>query len=149
MHWLLIPCLLGFQDPAPESPPKAQDPIRHIDQDLAAGWVRELVELGPRMGGTPSGAAAAEYLRRALSDLGLRTRLIEDPETWAHWEEPWELWAEAAGRDGSEAERLDFPQAWPYGFSPSAAGSWPLSLDPQDAQVTLFDKAHQIGRAHV
>ena len=91
--------------------------------------VRDLVKLGPRMGGTPSGDRAAAYLAAAFEQAGLAARTVEDPPAPAHWEDSWSVeldppppskTASSGGTGhpgGSGGHRL--ASAWPYGFSPS------------------------------
>lgn len=74
--------------------------------------VRDLVALGPRMGGTPSGDNAAEFRRAYFQKLGLQAAVVADPAVLAHWESSWRL---AIGGNG----RLE--SAWPMGHSPSVA----------------------------
>ena len=77
--------------------------------------VHDLVALGPRMGGTPSGDKAAAFLEQYFTRLGLKTEIFTDPPKPAHWEDRWRVTL-AAG------EAIE--SAWPYGFSPS--------IDPPD-----------------
>src|SRR5687767_14821233 len=53
--------------------------------------VRDLVALGPRMGGTPSGDKAAEFRRAYFQKLGLDASVLDDPAVLAHWEERWSV----------------------------------------------------------
>ncbi|HKY33145.1 MAG TPA: M28 family peptidase, partial [Candidatus Polarisedimenticolia bacterium] len=90
-----------------------------VSREQALAFVRELVALGPRMGGTPSGDRAAESVARRLAALGLSVERIDDPETPFHVEHSWS----ASLPEGS------LPSAWPYGFSPSLPESvLPLAL---------------------
>jgi hypothetical protein len=50
-----------------------------VDAQRLLRTVRELVEIGPRMGGTPSGDAAAEYHEGRLIDAGLAPWIAVDP----------------------------------------------------------------------
>ena len=72
--------------------------------------VRDLVALGPRMGGTPSGDKAAEFRRAYFQKLGLKAAVVDDPAVLAHWEPSWTL---AVAPNGV------LESAWPMGFSPS------------------------------
>ena len=72
--------------------------------------VRDLVALGTRMGGTPSGDKAAEFRRAYFRKLGLTTKVVDDPAVLAHWETAWTLAVAPNGR---------LESAWPMGFSPS------------------------------
>jgi hypothetical protein len=85
-----------------------------VSADSAAQYVRDLVAFGPRMGGTPSGDQAAEYLSQRFETWGLQTKVVLDPEKWAHWEEDWRVQVIAP-------DSLPLESAWPYGFSPSLA----------------------------
>jgi len=77
--------------------------------------VRDLVAIGPRMGGTPSGDKAAEFRRAYFAKLGLAASIVEDPPVLAHWESGWTLAIEPNGT---------LESAWPMRFSPSIpAGS--------------------------
>ncbi|HEX6323752.1 MAG TPA: M28 family peptidase [Vicinamibacterales bacterium] len=77
--------------------------------------VRDLVAIGPRMGGTPSGDKAAEFRRAYFANLGLAASIVEDPAVLAHWESGWTLAIEPNGT---------LESAWPMRFSPSVpAGS--------------------------
>ncbi|MGZ8255933.1 MAG: hypothetical protein ACXWVT_13850, partial [Burkholderiaceae bacterium] len=73
-------------------------------------YVRELVALGPRMGGTPSNEKSAAYLASHFKALGLDVRVEEDAPALAHWEEGWRV----------ELEGTPVVSAHPLGFSPSA-----------------------------
>jgi hypothetical protein len=97
-----------------------QPPARHpaesalaesVSPDRLRQTVRELVALGPRMGGTPSGDRAAASVDRAFRDLGLESRIERDPTQLAHWEDAWSVELTPSGG------RLE--SAWPYGYSPS------------------------------
>lgn len=72
--------------------------------------VRDLVALGPRMGGTPSGDKAAEFRHAYFHKLGLEASVVDDPAVLAHWENAWTL---AIAPNGT------LESAWPMGFSPS------------------------------
>jgi Peptidase family M28 len=89
-----------------------------VSSDRLRKDVRDLVALGPRMGGTPSGDLAAAHTDRLFREMGLGSRIDRDPPLLAHWEEEWSVEIAPAGG------RLE--SAWPYGFSPSANGSGEL-----------------------
>ena len=89
-----------------------------VSSDRLRKDVRDLVALGPRMGGTPSGDLAAAHSDRLFREMGLGSRIDRDPPLLAHWEEEWSVEVAPAGG------RLE--SAWPYGFSPSASGSGDL-----------------------
>ena len=72
--------------------------------------VRELVALGPRMGGTPSNEKSAAYLVAYFRKLGLEVTVVDDEPELAHWEDGWQVSLD----DGSTIE-----SAYPLGFSPS------------------------------
>jgi hypothetical protein len=95
-----------------------------VSPERAASRVRALCALGPRMGGTASGDAAADFAALALADHGLDVRIETDPPRRAHSESSWELVARSA-----DGERRALASAWPYGFSPSAEGSATLALE--------------------
>jgi len=76
--------------------------------------VRDLVALGPRMGGTPSGDRAADHLARAFEALGLDTRVLDDDAGPTHVERSWRV---ALSGSGALIE-----SAVPWGFSPAV---WP------------------------
>lgn len=82
-----------------------------VSQDDLRRYVRELVALGPRMGGTPSNEKSAAYLAAHFKKLGLETTVVDDAPALAHWEDEWRVELE----DGGVIE-----SAWPMGFSPSA-----------------------------
>ena len=50
-----------------------------VSPERAASRVRALCALGPRMGGTASGDAAAGFVALALADHGLDVRIETDP----------------------------------------------------------------------
>ena len=64
-----------------------------VDEKAMQATVRELCELGPRMGGTESGNRSAEYLRERFAKLGLEAtggspadlgaRMAQDTARWA------------------------------------------------------------------
>ncbi|HTF88021.1 MAG TPA: M28 family peptidase [Planctomycetota bacterium] len=134
-------CLvLLLQDAPPPVPPAPKpDPEIAIEQRLAGlvdeaamqKEVRELCKLGPRMGGTASGAKSAEYLRERFTALGLDVRVVEDPPHWCHAESSWSVVA----WQGDEQHAL--ASAWPYGFSPTSKGRAKLSKT-SEAGVALL-----------
>lgn len=92
---------------------------RHPSEDAFAAavserglqqMVRDLVALGPRMGGTPSGDKAAEFRRAYFRRLGLQSAVVDDPALLAHWQSAWTLAIVPNGK---------LESAWPMGFSPS------------------------------
>lgn len=102
----------------------------------AAGRVRALCRLGPRMGGTPSGEAAAQFVAQAFADHGLEVRIETDPPRRVHWQTSWEVWARAG-----EGERRSLRSAWPWGHSPSATGTLPLTLEDRAGGAWLAQEA--------
>lgn len=96
--------------------------------------VRSLVTFGPRMGGTPSGERAAAWLDERFEEMGLATVVREDPKKRCHWEERWSVVAHIEGR-----EPLTLERATPWGFSPSARGRAPLTLEPEAGGVWLSE----------
>ncbi len=141
---LLIPFLL-MPNAIPPSLPAVEAPIaaQSIDrQDLEteralAGMisevnmqetVRRLCAFGPRMGGTSSGDAAAQWLAGAFSQAGLEVEIHEDAEVGFHEEDEWEV---------SVVGGATLTMAWPNGGSPSVEGVGPLSLTPAEGAVWL------------
>jgi hypothetical protein len=111
------------QEPAAKGAPAKADPklaaeLAGVSEARAARTVRELVALGPRMGGTRSGAAAAKFLEGRFADIGLKTQRHLGREQWCHQELQWEL---VVHIDGEEPYRLE--RAWPWGFSPGGSGT--------------------------
>lgn len=102
----------GQPPPRPAFAPPAAETLLAgaVDQARMQATVRELVRIGPRMGGTPSGDRAAAAIAAAFAGAGLRPETIEDPPRPAHWEESWSVELVPGGRLAS---------AYPYGFSPS------------------------------
>lgn len=93
-----------------------------VDDDRAAALVRELVALGPRMGGTASGARAADRVAAEFADIGLATiRHLARPK-WCHGETAWELTAKVG-----DAEPVPVDRAWPLGYSPASEGAVALT----------------------
>lgn len=95
-----------------------------VDDGRAAAFVRELVALGPRMGGTASGAKAADLLEREFEGLGLEVRRQLARKTWCHGEKEWSV---NVAIDGGEPRAIE--RVWPLGFSPGGSGSALLSLE--------------------
>ena len=94
-------------------------------------YVRELVALGPRMGGTPSNEKSAAYLAAHFSKLGLAVSVDEDAAALAHWEDGWRVELEG----GAPIE-----SAHPLGFSRSAkAGTRGTLLFVADLRGTSPD----------
>ena len=117
------------QEPSAEDPTKAPEgkgpaELAGISEARAAKTVRELVALGPRMGGTRSGEAAAKYLEQRFAGMGLATTRHLGREQWCHQELSWEVTVRTEGEEPYGLER-----AWPWGFSPGGSGvKVPLSV---------------------
>jgi hypothetical protein len=84
-----------------------------ISADSARQYVRDLVALGPRLGGTSSNEKSAQYLQQKFSSWRLKTQIIIDPEQLTHEELQWQL-------EQIAPERHGFARPWPYGFSPTS-----------------------------
>lgn len=95
---------------APTPNPAEEAFAAAVDEARLRRIVRELVELGPRMGGTPSNEQSATYLADQFRGLGLAVGVAEDPPKLAYWQDGWAVEFE----DGSTIE-----SAWPMGYSPS------------------------------
>lgn len=95
---------------APAPRPGEAELAAEVSASRLLATVHDLVALGPRMGGTPSGDRAAAYLQAAFARLGLDTDVVEDPPALAHWEESWSVELLSGGK---------LATAWPYGFSPA------------------------------
>ncbi len=100
--------------PAPPEPGTASDSasafVAQVSSARLRASVRDLVALGPRMGGTPSGDAAAAYVERAFQQLGLDTQVVTDPVVTAYQAERWEV---------RLASGVELTSAWPFRFSPA------------------------------
>lgn len=115
--------------------PASAQSARHPAEDAFAAavserglqqMVRDLVALGPRMGGTPSGDKAAAFRRAYFHKLGLPAAVVDDPAVLAHWESAWTLAVVPNGR---------LESAWPMGFSPS------IRPDTEGAVIYVKDLA--------
>jgi hypothetical protein len=102
----------GRVTPRPAFTPPAAEALLagEVDQARLQATVRDLVRLGPRMGGTPSGERAAAAIAAAFAGAGLTPQTTDDPPQPAHWEDAWSVELVPGGPLAS---------AWPYGFSPS------------------------------
>lgn len=113
------------EEPSPLGPPVQIDEraererklAARVDAERAAKNVRELVKLGPRMGGTESGAKAAAWLEAQFKEASLQTQRHLAPAKWCHEETDWSV---VATIDGGEPFPLS--RAWPLGFSPAGKG---------------------------
>ncbi len=134
-------CFL-LQAPTPTPAPSDPSPVELetrlaalVDEAAMQREVRELCRLGPRMGGTESGARAAAYLRERFEKLGLEVRVVEDPPRWCHAETAWSVVAVRG------EERRPLTSAWPYGFSPSSKGRARLTKESATGVVLLSESA--------
>ncbi len=107
-----------------------------VDAARAQLRVRELVQLGPRMGGTRSGDAAAAFIVERFREAGLQTRVLEDPEKDAYQPLQWRVAARRVG----DAEALVLARAWPWTHSPDGRGELELSLQSAEGGAWLTDK---------
>jgi hypothetical protein len=94
----------------PKANPAEEAFAAAVDEARLRRVVRELVDLGPRMGGTPSNEKSAEYLADSFRGIGLDVQIVEDPPKLAYWQDGWTV--EFA--DGATIE-----SAWPMGYSPA------------------------------
>jgi len=136
---LLAAALAPFQDGA--SPAKTANEVeralaQRVDEKRAVAAVHSLVDLGPRMGGTASGAEAAKWLKARFVAAGVPAEIVEDEEQWCHSESAWSVVAHVDGVN----EPYVLERAWPYGFSPSAEGEVRLSLEAEDGTARLLER---------
>lgn len=108
----------------------------HVDPKRAVARVRELVALGPRMGGTRSGDQAAEYVAARLRECGLAVRVVEDPEKDAYQPLKWS--AKATRSDTGEV--FELARAWPWTHSPDGKGKLALASESREGVAWLTDK---------
>jgi hypothetical protein len=129
---LPLALLIVFQAPVQRSAEEEAYTSLVSEPDLRR-YVRELVALGPRMGGTPSNDRSAAYLSAFFRKSGLDVTIIEDPPALAHWEHSWRV----AVEDGAIIE-----SAYPFGFSPSTGGvrTGRLLLVAEMAKATPADE---------
>ena len=99
-----------------------------VSEPRMVAVVRQLVALGPRMGGTRSNDASAAWLSKQFEYAGLEVRVRDDAPQRFHEEDGWEV--AVVGGDTLEA-------AWPQGGSPSAYGTGRLSVTPGPGLVCL------------
>jgi hypothetical protein len=131
---------LALGGPALSQPQAPRDPAEsefagRVSESALRRHVRELVDLGPRMGATPSGDRAARHLDRFFRDAGLDSRVHEDPPKLAHWEDAWSVEivrtstdssggpdaAAPAATAGGPPSLVRIESAWPYGYSASVS----------------------------
>lgn len=135
--WLLPQ---GVAPHAPAEQPRTEEVQREsklaelVDEAAMQQLVRELCQLGPRMGGTASGERSAKFILERFKAIGLDARIVEDPPRWCHSETSWSV---VAVRD---KDRRVLASAWPYGFSPSAKGSARLSREAAAGVAHLVEK---------
>ena len=125
-----------YAPPAPAGTARERALVAGVSETRAQAEVRRLVELGPRMGGTRSGDAAARHLVEVFESLGLETEVHEDTPRWCHEERSWSValeWTDEAG----EPQRRALESAWPHGFSPSAEGRARLALEVVEGGAQL------------
>jgi hypothetical protein len=109
-----------------------------VDAARAQRRVRELVALGPRMGGTRSGDAAAEYSAQALRELGLDVAFVDAPARPSYQPLSWSV--RAAPEGDADAKRV-LASAWPWQFSPDARGAARLALESSTGVAWLTERA--------
>jgi hypothetical protein len=107
-----------------------------VDPERAQRHVRKLVEFGPRMGGTRSGDAAAEWSAEVLRAAGLDVRVVEDPEKDAYQPIAWK----AVATNAANREQLELRRAWPWTGSPDGSGTLELTLESRAGAAWLTDK---------
>ena len=88
-----------------------------VNDQRAAKLVRDLVALGPRMGGTESGALSAAFLTKEFASYRLDVKQHLAPKKWCHEETDWALTVTVEGEEPRAIERT-----WPWGFSPAGRG---------------------------
>ena len=89
--------------------------VAAVSRDRTHRIVRDLVALGPRMGGTASGDRAAAYVDRRLREIGLDVVVVEEPPRDLYEVTAWE-----ASLLAPEQEKIE---AWPCGLSPPMAAT--------------------------
>jgi hypothetical protein len=147
LKYLHVALVIGTAGLIGQGSPREEAFAGAVRADDLRRYVRELVALGPRMGGTPSNEKSAAYLASHFTKLGLAVRVQDDAPQLAHWEDGWRVSLE----DGSSIE-----SAHPLGFSPSAkAGTGgPLlhvpdlrraSPDPSWARRVIFTEGEVRG----
>lgn len=132
---VLAALLPGSQhdDEALPGTPTERALLARVSEERAQATVRTLVGFGPRMGGTRSGSEAAGWLLERFRAAGLTAEHVAGEPAWRHSESTWSVRAHVEG----QVEPLVLARAWPWGYSPSAAGRAALSLEPAPGQVWL------------
>lgn len=92
-----------------------------VSQQRLLSTVRDLVAIGPRMGGTLSGDKSARYIEAQFRRAGLAVEVIEDPPKLAFAHHTWSLRVEHP-----RGLRNLIKHEWLGGFSPSV----PLTRSP-------------------
>ena len=106
-----------------------------VNDARAAAFVRRLVALGPRMGGTESGARAADLLEEEFAVLGLEVQRHLARKTWCHGEKEWSVQISIDGDEPRTIERV-----WPLGYSPGGSGSARLTLESSPEEALLASR---------
>ena len=70
---------------------REDDVSSHVSKSRLLEQVRELVALGPRGGGTPSGEKSAAYVARKFKDAGFKPLVLKDPQRLAFNLKGWTL----------------------------------------------------------
>ncbi len=107
-----------------------------VSQDQLQRVVRQLVQCGNRLGGTPSGDRSAAYVQRALRSFGVKTIVEDDDDQPVYTIDNWSLTIQ-------EPRRLRglIQHAALAGFSPSAPA--------RSASVVYLPSADDIGSVRV
>jgi aminopeptidase YwaD len=128
----------GARHPAFEPPPAEALLAGEIDQARLRRLVHDLVRVGPRMGGTPSGDRAAAAIAADFAASGLAPQTFEDPPQPAHWEDAWSVELAPGGPLAS---------AYPYGFSPAVGpAAAPLVVVRDPAELAAAPHAGWAGK---
>lgn len=107
-----------------------------VSQRRLLSVVRELVAIGPRMGGTRSGDKSVAYVEKRLKSSGLPVEVIEEPEKLTFTNHAWSLRV-----DQPRGLRNLIKHEWLGGFSPSVPPSrshlerWPFPEDVPDDSI--------------
>jgi aminopeptidase YwaD len=125
---------------APIADPTWRALVAQVDEARMQERVRMLCELGPRMGGTDSGHAAAAKLIEAFRGFGVAAQIREDPELWSHQEDAWSVAIRTLDDQGQPGQPQLLSSAWPWGFSPSASGSARLTAELAEGSALLTDR---------
>jgi len=107
-----------------------------VSQTRLLSTVRELVKIGTRMGGTPSGDKSARYLEQRFKRIALPVEVVEEPPKLAFDNQSWSLRVEQP----RELRNL-IKHEWLGGFSPSVPLTqaplevWPPSDELEDDSI--------------